>query len=377
LLAQGIQFTNADYGPWPYLRIPEALTASAAARTSWPDNLKNLKKRAPLSITQNGQVFELISTAQNVKFSVRVVTAKNEYIDGLKTSNLHVVYMGHARYGRGPCFAPRDAPGDNWENGTDRAPGSPAGAPGVTTGVFRMGFPFMASPVVMDVLTHGFTVNLAAASDTLVPTQCEQQLRNHLANRTVREWTVGDVDKWLQSADGQKVLGERKLSLASKFSDHVPGKNLGLKLKYFMANDDGVQPHVVIRAGWNDRATDPSNIGITDLACRVFCHFGCDSRKHNADILRGSSFKAWPKPGGPPGSGDKSFAYFTSAISDAISPVLWLYHLFTYPSVNNFADWKPSLDYALRKSNDDIAQFIGSAKKNQPLHGVNYQLVEI
>jgi hypothetical protein len=217
-------------------------------------------------------------------------------------------------------------------------------------------------------------VNLADPTVTLDPTQCEELLRNAVAaGNQVKTWTVSDVDNWLQTAAGQKVLKKAGRPLTSRFSDQVPGNDLTKKLRYFMSPDDGLQPFVVIRAGWNDPPTAPSNIGVTDLNCRVFNHFGCDTRKHNRAILRDRPFKAWPQ------EGDHGFAYFTTNISAGPTTVYWLYHLFTYPKLNNFADWKPSLDYALDKSNKDIAsvQRLSSQDANDPMHGVSFRLAEI
>lgn len=296
--------------------------------------------------------------------------------NGLRTPDKHVVYDGHARYGRGPCFATTSTRGDNWETGTDPAAGSAPGAPGVNTGIFRMGYPFLAVPVVMDVLAHGYTVNLATMTDKLVPDLCESQLRGQVLASGVKTWTVGDVDKWLQSKAGQALLLKEGLDPASRLSAQVPGRDVTRPLKYFMASDDGVQPHLVIRGGWNDPTTAPSNIGSTDLNCRVFCHFGCESQKHNSSILRTGAgghpvFKNWKK------SGDRGFAYMTTDLSAGPTTGYWLYHLFTYPKLNNFADWKPSLDYALSKSNSDLDSMKNHSAKGDPYFGTVFNLVEV
>src|SRR5262245_60902632 len=69
---------------------------------------------------------EYINHFQRVRFTIEESTSKKQFIDWLKTPDLHVIYMGHARYGRGPCFgahgiAPNGAlvKSEDWEEGTD------------------------------------------------------------------------------------------------------------------------------------------------------------------------------------------------------------------------------------------------------------------
>ena len=93
---------------------------------------------------------------QGVKYILYFVNSKDKFIEALKTPAIMVIYAGHARYGRGPCFSdpnlhvdaskiPREnpyggplcpRPCENWADGTDKA----------KWGLFRWGIPLYSSP---------------------------------------------------------------------------------------------------------------------------------------------------------------------------------------------------------------------------------------
>jgi len=162
ILAQGKQFRNGDRAsPWS---MPEVLRLSGADRADitaltpagnpvkvgsvWP-NLKKLKA-IPIEDAPGG-TFQFINAEQGVRYLIKVVNTKDAFITALQTPGAHVIYSGHARFGRGPCFgAGGDSTGEMWEEGTT-----------AQDGIFRMGFPFIA--VDVHDLTHGYTANLAPA----------------------------------------------------------------------------------------------------------------------------------------------------------------------------------------------------------------------
>src|SRR4051812_44737789 len=74
VVAQGIQFTNADNAGMPYMVLPIALTAPLSARADWP---KSLQTRPPLNITTTPSGFEYTDFVQGVKFVVDIVTTKD------------------------------------------------------------------------------------------------------------------------------------------------------------------------------------------------------------------------------------------------------------------------------------------------------------
>src|SRR5262249_26872778 len=47
---------------------------------------------------------EYLNHKQGVRYTIEETISKQKFMEWLKTPELHVIYMGHARYGRGPCF---------------------------------------------------------------------------------------------------------------------------------------------------------------------------------------------------------------------------------------------------------------------------------
>jgi len=321
-LAQGIQFNNSDLAPWPYMVIPNGLMVPTAARAVkdskgqflWPNSMR---ARAPLAITViSSTQFEFLSTAQNVKFVVTIVNKKDEYVKALQTSGMHVIYDGHARYGRGPCFGDNDAPGEDWENGSDPK----------TKGLFRMGYPFIGVPV-KEVKEHGYTADLVSSSVKVTLDQSEPDLKPFVSS--LRAKTATEIDP----------------ALPAQVKDKDPTKTWWT----YQAMEEGkLEPFVVLNAGWTGTASAPADLGAVTPACKVFCHFGCDTFKHNQKILRSDVFKGWKN------AGDDRFAFFTTSLSDSVTAHYWLYHLFTHPTKNAFAPWEPSITYALNHTNADL-----------------------
>ena len=94
------------------------------------------------------------NTEQRVNYTIVVSTSKTElrqylssthtknkfpfdviYRDGVDRWNILVVYSGHARYGRGPCFGPTSSyrHGNHWGTSTNPS----------MEGIFRMGYPYL------------------------------------------------------------------------------------------------------------------------------------------------------------------------------------------------------------------------------------------
>jgi hypothetical protein len=333
VLAQGIQFTNADMAvKEAHGVLPDALTASVADKRGWRIVhtragdfvlMASLRPRAPLAINvTSSTTFEFASAAQNVNFSVTVVNTKDAFRTALLTANTHVVYDGHARYGRGPCFGILPAPGvvshtEDWENGTNPT----------STGIFRMGFPFIGVPV-SEIFEHGYTADPTPSTVTVTTDQADRDLRRF----------VGALQA--------KTADDLAPGLISQLKDTDPTKTYWAYQAWL---DGKLQWHVVINAGWTGTASAPSDLGATTPTCRVLCHFGCESFWHNHPILRRDAFKGWKR------QGDDKQAYFTTNLSITGTSVYWLYHLFTYPKQNAWQDWGPSIDYAVRRTNADLA----------------------
>jgi hypothetical protein len=319
VLAQGIQFTNADQASDPFSVLPKGLTEPASGRASWPPCMRT---RAPLAITTTASGFEYTDLVQGVKFVVKIVTAKDAFRAALLTPGVHVVYDGHARYGRGPCFGILPVPGtvsvtEDWEEGTNPS----------TTGIFRMGYPFIGVPME-EVLTHGYTCNLVEDTVTVNVADCDPDTRPYVSALHAKH--AVDIDSRLPAQAKDKSAAKRWWA--------------------YRAWEDGrTQWHVLLKAGWTGTTSAPFDLGATTPTCRVFCHFGCETFRHNHPILRGAGFKNWRK------SGDDKFAYFTTNLSSGPTVTCWLYHLFTYPKRNSFHEWEPSLTHALNETNKDLS----------------------
>src|SRR5271154_4064695 len=50
---------------------------------------------------------EYVNHLQGVRFTIEETTKRTEFYTYLKTPEIHLIYEGHARYGRGPCFGAR------------------------------------------------------------------------------------------------------------------------------------------------------------------------------------------------------------------------------------------------------------------------------
>ena len=121
---------------------------------------------------------EYLNHLQGVRFTIEVTTSKQKFIEWLKTPALHVIYMGHARHGRGPCFGAHgiDDRGSlvktqDWEQGTDD-----------DSGIFRMGYPLIGVEI-SELLGHGYTANALKESDGRpARADCDPYLRGYLGS---------------------------------------------------------------------------------------------------------------------------------------------------------------------------------------------------
>jgi hypothetical protein len=275
---------------------------------------------ADLVLNPSG-VWTYRSDKQRVIYSLRVVNTKAEFKTALEGSKkLHVIYDGHSRYGRGCCFGTSDAPGEDWENGTDPA----------KTGLYRMGMPYVAIPV-SDVAHHQYTLDVVPSSEQLTPADCEKDLHDDLG--VVGRHSLADITA---ASRGSLRINKRPLTSSDRFwGFQWPGEGFS----------------VVTHAGWAGTASSPMDLGATNIGSRVFCHFGCSSFQHYHHVVR--DLKNWKKVG----STDQ-FAYFTSDIAYGMTTSFWLHRLFTYDQYN--ASWEPSLEYARKNANQDLKSWCHS-----------------
>ncbi len=291
VVAQGVEARNSSLREeW---RIPRSL------QSVLPDNAEHEWTR------MEDEAAEFVSHAQRVRFRIRLVTAKNDYKRDLQASGLHVVYTGHARYGRGPCFGPNTDASDDWENGTDPT----------TRGLYRMGYPVILIPIE-DMDHHGYRFRPVPASVTVQ-----------------RSWRHPEVPQRLDTI----ALGDLPQVLQSRV-DPAPAAP-----EFWGRRSGRAVSDLLLWAGWENTASAPMDLGATDLRCRCFCHFGCSTKKHNWRIVR--ERKNWRR------TDTDRFAYFTTGSSYGITTKLWLRAWLEYPRQNAFESWYRSLEWAKRRCN--------------------------
>ncbi len=301
VVAQGIQFTNRDF-------------RDAAAATSGTDREIFEYYQIPAGLQDDfpemqirGEQAEYVSEVQRVRFTIRLVTTKDAFKQALETEGLHVIYGGHARYGRGPCFGPNDAPGEDWEQGSDPN----------TTGIWRTGYPIIGVPFD-EIREHGYSFYPVSAA----------------AGDPARSDLHPDIPRRL-----------RRVALPQDLQNKVVSQGRPLAAEYWgYASRDG--DSVLIHAGWENTLSTPMDLGATNLRCRCFCNFGCSTFRHNWRILR--ERKEWRR------TETERFAYFNTAPSLPLSTPCWLTALFTYPRRNDYESWYPSLQWSRERASNLI-----------------------
>ncbi len=298
VVAQGIEHLNTN--PWmqpgrngdpPHgWRIPRGL------ETHFPNNSEHEWE----SISDNAAVF--VSHTQRVRFRVRVISAKDEYKRALETAGLHVVYMGHSRYGRGQCFGPQPTAGEDWEQGSDTN----------TRGMFRTGYGVIGVHF-SEMRTHGYSFYPVPASTRLQP-------------------------GWLHPEIARSTLGP--VPLPSDLESKLLPIAQPVQSRYW-GFSDGEGSGAVLWAGWENTISDPMDLGAVNLNCRCWCIFSCSTRLHYWSIVRRR--KNWRR------TATERFAYFTSSVSYPLTAWAWLRSVFEYSRRNDFESWYASLEWAKRR----------------------------
>ncbi len=267
--------------------------------------------------TADGFTYDATQT-QGVSYVVKFVYTKEDFRKYIQDPTVHLIYNGHSRDGRGPCF--RDqlsdmGPGEWWGN----------------EGTFLMGFDFVAVPT-SDMRKRGYTPHVASAveaptKDVFDITKCEPvHLGNHYYDLALR--TTGAPPKL---PDGQ-YWGYEAAELDVESDDDWNEKHLTSMIPEWLAAECG--------------ASD-----LKPPKARVLCLFACDTEHY---------FKAIVQATGAQPSADSGFVYYTSATAfPTTTTALWLSYLFTYkgPAGYGSMPWKPSLDYAMAGTNATLADW--------------------
>ncbi|HEY3244336.1 MAG TPA: hypothetical protein VGM03_13400 [Phycisphaerae bacterium] len=302
VVAQGIEHHNSD--PWLYPKSsmqPYGYQVPRGLQTYLPDNADHEWE----SISDNAAVF--VSHAQRVRYSVRVINTKNEYKRALETAGLHVIYMGHSRYGRGQCFGATADPGERWEQGS-----------GDADGLLRSGYGVIGVHFT-DIDEHGYNIYPVAASVTLRP-----------------GWLHPEISRGgLHRVHLSPELQSRLLPVAQPAED------------WYWASHDSEGPTLLLWGGWTQTISDPYDLGAANLQCRCTCYFSCSTRTHFWSILR--ERKNWRR------TADDRFAYFTTSVSYPLTAWAWLRAVFEYPKRNDYQSWYPSLEWAKRRCGQILA----------------------
>jgi hypothetical protein len=306
VVAQGIEFHNSDMD-------------ARQAGSGFPQFVgihtipASLKHDLPTIVLQSETNAVYISDAQHVEFRIRVVRTKDKFKEALETPGIHVVYCGHARWGRGPCFGPDvgfpvNATGDNWEDGVDSN----------TFGLYRMGHPFVPLPL-SELEEHKYNMNP-------VPTSVR-------VDRADVDGSIGDPNS-LRPVDLK----------GSRFEPFIQDKPLADA--YWGCKVEG-RDGLLLHAGFENSRAAPNDLGATDIKCRCFSVIGCETFDHFHKILRNRK--------GHKRTDTDGFAFFTTAISDSRCFRVWMSSLLEYPVRNDFQSWKASLDFAVKRSNEKLA----------------------
>lgn len=330
--AGGIQFTHdhflkliADDVADPALTDADRASRLALLRAQmFPEGL--LDRIPGLFVIDDGITRQALhfNAEQNVLYTIESIEDKASFITALLTPNVIVLYAGHARFGRGPCFSPNETPSDDWENGTDP----------VTRGLFRMGFPFLSVPL-HEFQEHGYHATLLSGDEPKPrAADSEPDLRRRLGQlvrRTVRQMHV----------DAAVVAKVAELFGVDPDSPET--------FWTFVALDRaeiGPEVHVVLIAHWKDTVSAPADLGSIEPLCRVFCHFGCSTFQHNHPPLR--KFKKWVR------EGDERHAFFTTDVANNQGSVLFLKNLLTMPGRQSRKPWAPWLARGISLTNRDL-----------------------
>ncbi len=289
VVAQGVEFNNTD------MRASDQMPAGL--QTFFPD------------MTISGTNAEYTSRKQKVRFKIKVVNTKEDFKKALETDGIHVVYAGHARYGRGPCFGTNSGKGDQWENGSD-----------TKTGIHRMGYPVILVELE-DMDHHGYSFYPVAGDVTIQRSWCHPEV----GPSSLRRIPTSDIPD----------------AVRNKIADSPAAAS-------YWGKKRGSRVHeLLLWADWENTKTKPYDLGATNLKCKCFAHLGCSTFLHNWKIIR--ERKAWKR------TETDRFAYFTKRSVSGPLELDWIRAWFEYPRENAFQSWYKSLQWAVQKVNGRLA----------------------
>lgn len=277
-----------------------------------------------------------------VTFELHRTFDKAVFREWLRDPEALVIYAGHCRHGRGPCFGPgRTAPGEDFQNGD-----------GTHSGLFRMGFQFIGIPA-LELIEYGYTADLyyfdgvptaATPVPRLDPDECAPPLRDRLG--TLR-WVSLDVA--LREARGLPFLPQHAVPINTEWGLASPPAALNGRwaLGYRHTSHGVRQWHFVHVAGWmgTNMANFQMDLGESRPRCRMFVFIGCRSSPLIGPIFRDTHRLNWQE------HNDRNIAWFLSETGFIFIGYYFFHHLVTAPlSVLN-GSWHDWSRYAVDRAN--------------------------
>ena len=182
----------------------------------------------------------------------------------MQTPGVHLIYTGHARYGRGPCFGSGgSSKGEEWEEGHSAHPNA--------DGIFRMGFPYVPSPVG-DIVHHGYTANLARSSVRFSSADCDPDLRARLGALTAH--TIDEIASIaIKTAEFSREPALSNLTKADVRDALLSQVRNSDPSAHYWGFRDSEGINIIHVAGWENTLSAPDDLGAETPTCRVFCSF--------------------------------------------------------------------------------------------------------
>jgi hypothetical protein len=163
------------------------------------------------------------SETQRVNFTLHYIRTREEFHLALQTPGIHLIYQGHARYGRGPCFGDNDSPGNHWGN----------------DGLWRVAFPYLAVDAA-EILTHQYLADPVPGTLPMPPRDdCHPEVRARYSS--YRRYKLSDL---AQSPNDRALL---RRCLAASSNDDT----------FWASGTPSLGPskmNVLLRAGWQNTA---------------------------------------------------------------------------------------------------------------------------
>jgi len=307
LLVEGAGFHNDQ--KLPEYRIPERLIDPKDS---------GLSRYPALAIEiTDANHFQYENAVQGVRYEVERTTDRARFISGLEDPETFVLYTGHARFGRGCCFG-------RVFNSPDQ--GSPAVGDVWQQGLFRQGFPHIAVPV-HELIEHQYKTFISPASQTLVQADCDPLLKSKFG--ALKKKPLGEV---VPAEALGLIQGMGPDELIWTFRGFQHGKT------------DDFLVHV---AGFEDTAFPDVDLGKTAIACKGYFDCACLTDQLNREIVVTRKGFAQVE--------DTGYSFFTTDASDMFDGLSFLYHMLDFAEPSRFRPWKPMLDHAKTKANQDLA----------------------